>query len=59
MSRRQARKNKKASVRRFRSREGLRGRGRIVTDADSKRQGGRLYQRGLADMGDPTTTTTL
>ena len=56
MSRRQARKNKKSSIRRYRSREMLRGRGRIVVDATSKLKHGRLNQKDIPNMGDPTTT---
>lgn len=51
MNRRQARKNKKSAVARTRMREGLRRKGREVTDADSKLKGGRLQQREFTDMG--------
>ncbi len=57
MNRKRSRRNAKAAVYRKRLANGLTGRLRSkskAVDADSKIAGGRLYQRDIPNMGEPT-----
>ena len=57
MNRKRSRRNAKAVVYRKRLQNGLAGRMRReskAVDADSKIAGGRLYQRDIPNMGEPT-----